>query len=154
MDTDIQHHPQAFQVKLRHLRVPDEDLLADLQPNGKELKRPASRFGITTYRKAFGSWHHALAAFARWKGQPVADPADLERVRVVRRPVDTCLRYAVLRRDHFRCCACGASPATNPEVELQIDHKIPWSKGGQSVMENLQTLCQKCNRGKSDSPPL
>ena len=61
------------------------------------------------------------------------------------------LRYQVLKRDNFKCCACGASPAKNPAVELHIDHILPWSKGGETTLENLQTLCSKCNIGKSDS---
>ena len=61
------------------------------------------------------------------------------------------LRYTVLKRDNFKCCACGASPAKDPAVELHIDHIIPWSKGGETILENLQTLCSKCNIGKSDS---
>ena len=61
------------------------------------------------------------------------------------------LRYQVLKRDNFKCCACGASPAKDPAVELHIDHILPWSKGGETTLENLQTLCSKCNIGKSDS---
>ncbi len=33
-------------------------------------------------------------------------------------------------------------------VELHVDHVIPWSKGGPTVFEHLQTLCNKCNLGK------
>lgn len=67
------------------------------------------------------------------------------------RAISDKLRYQVLKRDNFKCCACGASPAKDPSVELHIDHIIPWSKGGESTLENLQTLCSKCNIGKSDS---
>ena len=66
------------------------------------------------------------------------------------RAISEKLRYQVLKRDNFKCCACGASPAKDPSVELHIDHIIPWSKGGESTLENLQTLCSKCNIGKSD----
>lgn len=66
------------------------------------------------------------------------------------RKISDKLRYAVLKRDHFKCCACGASPAKNPAVELHIDHIIPWSKGGSTTIDNLQTLCSKCNLGKSN----
>ena len=33
--------------------------------------------------------------------------------------------------------------------EMQGDHIVPWSKGGRTVDENLQMLCQKCNNDKS-----
>ena len=61
------------------------------------------------------------------------------------------LRYQVLKRDNFKCCACGASPAKDPSVELHIDHILPFSKGGETTLENLQTLCSKCNLGKSNT---
>lgn len=67
------------------------------------------------------------------------------------RTISDKLRYTVLKRDNFKCCACGASPAKDPSVELHIDHIIPWSKGGETVLENLQTLCSRCNIGKSNS---
>ena len=66
------------------------------------------------------------------------------------RNINARLRFKVLKRDNFKCCACGASPAKDPLVELHVDHIIPWSKGGETVEENLQTLCSKCNLGKSD----
>ena len=64
------------------------------------------------------------------------------------RDINLRLRYKVMMRDNFKCCACGASPAKNPEIELHIDHIIPWSKGGETTIDNLQTLCSKCNLGK------
>lgn len=49
------------------------------------------------------------------------------------------LRFEVLKRDHFACRICGASPAKGPSVELHIDHIIPWGQ---------------CSRGpNSTSPP-
>lgn len=66
------------------------------------------------------------------------------------RKISDKLRYQVLKRDNFKCCACGASPAKDFSVELHIDHIIPWSKGGETTIDNLQTLCSKCNLGKSD----
>lgn len=35
-------------------------------------------------------------------------------------------------------------------VKLHVDHVIPVSRGGKSVMDNLQTLCEDCNCGKGN----
>jgi 5-methylcytosine-specific restriction endonuclease McrA len=36
-------------------------------------------------------------------------------------------------------------------VELHVDHILPWSKDGETVEENLQTKCSKCNLGKGNA---
>lgn len=59
------------------------------------------------------------------------------------------LRYAVLKKDNEQCVKCGASPK-KADVVLEVDHIIPWSKGGPTELSNLQTLCDRCNRGKKD----
>lgn len=78
---------------------------------------------------------------------PVTPKKDTPRKR---RDPSTRLRFQVLVRDHFTCRFCGASPQKDPAVTLHIDHIIPWSKGGETTLDNLQTLCSKCNLGKSD----
>jgi 5-methylcytosine-specific restriction endonuclease McrA len=36
-------------------------------------------------------------------------------------------------------------------IRLELDHKLPKSKGGNDDLDNLQTLCFECNRGKKDT---
>lgn len=60
------------------------------------------------------------------------------------------LRNFIKNRDNFTCCVCGNSTHIEPNLLLEIDHIIPVSKGGYTTEENLQTLCWKCNRAKSD----
>ena len=60
------------------------------------------------------------------------------------------LRDYIKERDDFTCCSCGNSIYKEPNLLLEIDHIIPVSKGGYTVEENLQTLCWKCNRAKSN----
>ena len=60
------------------------------------------------------------------------------------------LREFIKERDNFTCCNCGNSIHIEPNLLLEIDHIIPVSKGGYTVEENLQTLCWKCNRSKSN----
>jgi len=58
------------------------------------------------------------------------------------------MRYDVLRRDSHRCVKCGASGKDG--AKLHVDHIVPVSKGGRTEMSNLQTLCERCNLGKSN----
>lgn len=46
---------------------------------------------------------------------------------------------AVKTRDGFRCRLC---PRT---TDLQVDHIIPVSRGGLTIMRNLWTLCAICH---------
>ena len=57
------------------------------------------------------------------------------------------LRFEVLKRDGYRCRVCGRSRSEG--AQLEVDHIVPVSKGGKTIMSNLQTLCRECNRGKA-----
>ncbi|MEG5172327.1 HNH endonuclease [Microcoleus sp. B3-D7] len=57
--------------------------------------------------------------------------------------------WTVLARDKWKCLSCGIS-AREDGVLLEVDHIIPRSKCGSDDMSNLQTLCKKCNIGKSN----
>jgi hypothetical protein len=54
------------------------------------------------------------------------------------------VRIAVWRRDEGKCVECGS------KQNLEYDHIIPVSKGGSNTARNIQLLCEKCNREKSD----
>jgi 5-methylcytosine-specific restriction endonuclease McrA len=66
---------------------------------------------------------------------------------------------ATLIKDNFTCQKCGLHPMREdkpwlPDIsQLECDHIIPVSKGGETVMENLQTLCATCNRKKGATVP-
>ena len=63
-------------------------------------------------------------------------------------PVPDSLYYEVMRESAGRCQLCGATKNDRP---LQIHHIKPRSKGGRTIRENLQVLCDKCNRAKSNT---
>jgi hypothetical protein len=52
------------------------------------------------------------------------------------------LRWQIFNRDGFKCLRCGS------QSFLRADHVIPESKGGETTLENLQTLCHRCNAKK------
>jgi 5-methylcytosine-specific restriction endonuclease McrA len=61
------------------------------------------------------------------------------------------IRYEALVRDGGKCCACGRTAKNG--VVLHVDHIKPRSKFPELQFElhNLQTLCEDCNIGKSDT---
>lgn len=46
------------------------------------------------------------------------------------------------------CPDCGKEFAFD---ELEIDHKLAWSKGGKTVLSNAQLLCKHCNAKKNNN---
>lgn len=138
------------------------------QPTTTDIKNGISRYSLHVYERRFGSWRKALEAFVSYiNGEHEIDNeseetenedvfeyipkvADSNPIHKTKRDINLRLRFKVMQRDNFKCCMCGASPAKDPSVELQIDHIIPWAKGGETTIDNLQTLCSKCNLGKSD----
>lgn len=58
------------------------------------------------------------------------------------------LRQAILQRDNFQCVLCGAKAADGNVLE--VDHIIEAEDGGRTTYENGQTVCQQCNKGKSE----
>jgi HNH endonuclease len=143
--------------------IPDERLLENIlalwqhygrQPRRSELARSPSVISQSPYNRRFGSWSGALRAFVEYANGsddavPIARDLATPRRRAGRDP-SLRLRWHVLQRDRFTCRACGASPARTSGVELHVDHIVAWSKGGETVLENLQTLCSVCNLGKSN----
>jgi hypothetical protein len=145
--------------------IPDDKLFSALydlwvalgrQPSYSEIQSPACPFHVTTYERRFGSWRQALEAFVSYANSedmtppPVAAKLTGATPRRTSRSPDLRLRFKVLQRDRFTCCGCGRSPATTLGLELHVDHVNPWSKGGETVIENLQTLCVACNQGKTN----
>jgi hypothetical protein len=131
------------------------------QPKQREVRKPLSKYSYHTYRYRFGGWIVALKKFTQLmktggtetlKNCPALPPAF--RSRAAGCHPSSSLRLRVLQRDNFKCRFCGRSPATDPKVTLHVDHIKPWCRGGETLFENLQTLCSKCNYGKSDSPHL
>jgi len=140
------------------------------QPYYSDCVKPVSKYCAGTYEKRFGSWRKALEAFVAYINDESArttfveeikngsgsssakEPTDIKAVKRATRTILWRLRFLVMRKDNFTCKNCGRSPAAELGVILHVDHKKAWSKGGLTTIENLQTLCQKCNIGKSNLP--
>jgi hypothetical protein len=160
---------QAAELSLNNrLNIPEEELFENLaevwrklgrQPFGREFDKVHgfSSFSLGTYEKRFGSWNRALECFVEFlrdgkSGGRSEDafPEQKTSGKRTARKINWRLRATVLIRDNCICQMCGASPAKDRLVQLHVDHIEPYSKGGETVPENLQTLCAVCNIGKSN----
>lgn len=137
------------------------------RPSKGEWDSVDTQFSYTTYKQRFGGWLNACVAFI--ERAPTADamtaqapddtPSQANQAHEVSvadnpRNVPLKLRLKVLQRDRFCCVMCGRSPALEAGVSLHIDHVIPFSRGGKTNLDNLQTLCRDCNLGKGSDESL
>jgi hypothetical protein len=140
------------------------------QPTYGEMDQMPSSIPSGAYEAKWDTWTKALLAFLERVNSDTQDQTESPRVvedararpaarrratpgrvkDVDQHDIKLGLRYEVLKRDRFRCVLCGASPATHLGCVLHVDHIIPWSKGGKTIPENLRSLCEPCNLGKSD----
>ena len=116
------------------------------------IKGNVSHYSIDTYKRRFGGWRKALEAFVEYinenddsdtdiDNQTVEDrthdirdsilstrngipetQAKLENIHRTSRNINTRLRFKVMKRDNFKCCACVISNAVlvvHPQPKIQ-----------------------------------
>lgn len=160
----------------QNTRLSDEELFKNLeeawiklgrQPRSTEMFEPVSKYSASAYKRHFGGWTKALGTFVEYiKVDKMEEEAvnksasEITSVDVVsgqilkhrtRREMSNGLRFRILMRDGFTCRKCGRSPIKERDVELHVDHIVPWSKGGETTPENLETKCSQCNLGKGNA---
>lgn len=128
-------------------------ILADLwsltwkEKRSRPMKADLRKYGFPvngcTITKRFGSWNKALLAANELVDNPEQGRSKASRRRT---PVSDRVRFLVFKRDLYQCRICRKMGG-----ELELDHMIPVARGGSNEIENLQTLCMSCNRGKRDS---
>ena len=106
------------------------------------------------YQRADGRWSVRLKCpdgrerrFISRGREPIQSEHRQKGVRVA---MSVNLRFTILRRDEYTCQYCGRSA---PEVELEIDHRIPVADGGTDDPDNLVAACVDCNAGKGRRTP-
>lgn len=160
----------------RVINISDEELFKNLedvwtklerQPKYKEIEKPFSKFSVRPYEDRFGSWRKALEKFISYinsdsvnedetLNNSLENNTKIENAKIVlkhktKRDVSDRLRFRILMGDGFTCRKCGRNPMKEMGVELHVDHILPWSKGGETIPENLETKCEKCNLGKGNA---
>ena len=130
------------------------------QPKHREMKRPVSKYSERPYISRFGSWRKALEAFVEFIDSGDSQNQEIEEniseiiqdtepifKHATKRSPSERLKVRVLMRDGNKCKLCGITVAGE---DIHFDHIKPWSKGGETVLENLQILCAKHNLAKGN----
>jgi len=144
--------------------ITDEQLFENLekiweklerQPFYNEVRKPLSKYVVDTYCRRFGGWQKACEKFIEYKqGKIVFESGNNQKSKGLSRNINEKLRLKIFKRDNFACVICGKSPATDVGTILHLDHIQPFSKGGDNSIENLRTLCQKCNLGRNNDEKI
>lgn len=132
------------------------------QPLYKDLNQNISKYSMSAYVRRFGSLRKALEAFVEFiNSVPDANEENLIEENIVesankteiiykhktkRQPSER-LKVQVLMRDGNKCRLCGI---TVTGENIHFDHIKPWSRGGETVLENMQVLCALHNLAKGD----
>ena len=146
----------------------DKDLLDNIkkvwlqkgiQPTRRDMDNKAlSSISSGTYLRHFGTWYNALDKFIEYinndDDESLIDLDEGEnevngvKHKTKREPSDR-LKVQVLMRDGNKCRICGVV-CDGGIHKMHFDHIIPWSKGGETTLENLQVLCSVCNEALGD----
>ena len=148
-DKDLFHNIEEIWIKLGR------------QPKYGEIEKPFSKYSSGVYENRFGTWRKALMAFSDYINeskedtQLITEPVtnQIERKNIIefkhktkRNPSER-LKVQVLMRDGNKCRLCEKTLIAD---EIRFDHIKPWSKGGETILENLQILCEPHNRAKNN----
>ena len=132
------------------------------QPLYAEVRKPLSKYCAATYEKRFGTWRKGLEAFIEYidsnkdevseteeneQCEKTSNTNEIAYKHKTKRNISERLKVQVLMRDGNKCKLCGI---TVTGEDIHFDHIKPWSKGGETVLDNIQVLCAKHNLAKGD----
>jgi hypothetical protein len=111
-----------------------------------EFSKPGTLW--KTFYKTFPRFKSAIdatinALLLNPEGSTYAPPPLIPRSR---RELTEQEKEQVKRRDGYTCLCCGVEKRTG--ITLEIDHIVPIDFGGETTLENSQTLCRVCNQDK------
>lgn len=140
--------------KLNHVSLAVLRLLRE-HPEGLDITQIRAKVGVGENQEHLNRRVRALRKYYHLPGQQIGDryiyvlKGRKSGVETDAGTVSGRLRAQALNLAKGRCQSCGKTIAEDG-VKLQIDHKVPQTWGGLTVIENLWAICEACNNGKRD----
>lgn len=74
---------------------------------------------------------------------------EIKRKILRKRSFSPTQRSQILDRANYKCelCLRDSDKLSKLNLHLEIDHRIPFSKGGKTEISNGRSLCSECNKG-------
>lgn len=147
------HSYEALMANIR-----DAWLKKGKQPTRRDMdNKDLSAISSGAYIRQFGSWYNALDSFIKYisvKGKKSNNTLYNNDIKTTfkhktKREPSNRLKIQVLMRDGNKCRICGVE-CSGGLNNIHFDHIIPWSKGGETTLDNLQVLCSACNEAKGN----
>ena len=161
-------------ILIKNQNISDKNLFENIekiwisvgqQPTYRDVQPPISMYSIHHYRSKFGTWRNAREAFVEFINTSADQTQEIEKAGLVeemaevpeekeiifkhktKRIPSERLKVQVLMRDGNKCRLCGV---TVTGENIHFDHILAWSKGGETVLENMQVLCELHNLAKGN----
>ena len=88
----------------------------------------------------------AEAVFSKLLERFLSKPRAYRRRSLRARCIPKSLKHEVYTRDGYRCCFEANGMRCSATLHLEIDHIIPFARGGRTELSNLRLLCPAHNR--------
>ncbi len=153
-----------IKASLNHQYYSEEELFENIehcwlvigkQPVRRDMdNKLISSISSSTYLSRFTTWSNALLRFKDYINNKndidisITNQSEFSNKRTSRYPNNR-LKIQVLLRDGNKCRLCG-STCDSGLNNIHFDHIKPYSKGGETVLTNLQILCSECNLAKGN----
>ncbi len=154
----------------KHQNINEIELLENLkqvwiklgkQPSKEDMVKSISKYSAGPYILKYGTWGKSLDAFIQYinsnENKTIYENRNIEKSIIINsnkiikhrtsRKINDRMKVQILMREGNRCKLCGVEVIGR---DIHFDHIKPWSKGGETVLENIQILCAHHNLVKGD----
>lgn len=154
----LEHKNDYYSEEEMLSNIRDTWLRLGKQPTRRNMdEKIISKISSNAYLRHFGTWYNAVTCFVQWinNNEKDTDYIDIPNqsisdIHKTKRTPSARLKILVLMRDGNRCRLCGKE-CNEGLHNIHFDHIVPWSKGGETTLENLQVLCSVCNEAKGNA---